>query len=532
MAGRKVGILAAFLTAISPSLIWLAQDVRNQYTMAMLFTSLATWLLINICKPTHSRSTRWNIGLWALYAILSAIAIYSHYFAVFALLAQSLYLWFVPERRRSLLPWIASGLAASFLFLPWLIAVLTGLLEAGQLSDPGSPDLAQYLVTAGRELITGATLAGRWTRWFVLAYAALVLAGYFALRRRKPGWAAMLIGWLVGALLIIFLIRFNRATFNAFYVSVAAPAWILLLAAGMGFFWQRGGWRRGLALASLIALLLATMVSLRNYYFDPAYSRTLGYREVAGVLQGEAQGGDIFIAHFPDPSLDYYLRDVPMPRQMFPEAAGQSPEEIERALTQVAEEYDRLWLVPYNRSVWDRENVVPNWLANNNLQEQETQLHRLDLNAYRPLHNSQDIIQPLDGRLSDELLLESAFVTINGRPVDFAQPLTVDAGSLIQTTLIWTTQEGTPRSYTAFVHLLAENGSLLAQHDGIPVDGTRPTSTWQAGEQLLDVHDLVVPDGVQGNGRLVIGLYDTETLQRQDLIPGQDALLLLETQTK
>jgi len=313
---------------------------------------------------------------------------------------------------------------------------------------------------------------------------------------------------------------------------VTAPAWILLLAAGFSSLWQRGGWRRGLVLAGFSVLLLATMVSLRNYYFDPAHSRTLGYRAVADLLQAEAQDGDVFIAHFPDPSLDYYLRDVPMPRQMFPAKVNQSAAEIEAALALAAEAHDRLWLVPYNRSVWDRENVVPRWLAGNNLQERETQLHRLNLNAYRPLHSAGDIVQPLDGALGDELLLEGAFVTVDGRALDMTQPVSLNAGANVQTTLIWSTIDGVPRGYTAFVHLLDESGFLLSQHDGVPVDGTRPTTTWQAGEQLLDVHDLVVPVGVQGNGRLVIGIYDSETLLRQELAPGQNAVQLLEIQFK
>ncbi len=410
--------------------------------------------------------------------------------------------------------------------------MLPELLDAGQLTDPGAPDLARYLVTAGKELIIGATLPGRWTRWLVLGLAAIALAGFISLRRKKQAWAAMLFGWLAGALLIIFLIRFSRSTFNAFYVSVAAPAWILLLTAGVSSLWQRGGWRRGIALAGLIALLLSNMASLRNYYFDPDHSRTQGYREVADLLQEEAEDGDIFIAHFPDPALDYYLRNVPMPRQMFPAAVDQSVEEIEMALAQAAGIHDRLWLVPYNRSVWDRENVVPRWLAANNLQEQQVQMHKLELQAFRPLHSSEDVVLPLDGALNDELLLESAFITIDGHPVGIPQSLTISAGSEIETTLIWSTLEGTPRSYTAFVHLLDENGVLLAQHDGIPLDGTRPTMTWQVGETLLDRHDLVLPDGVQGNGRLIVGLYDSETLQRQNLAPGQDSLQLLAIQFK
>ena len=532
MIDRRVGILAAFIAAISPSLIWLAQDVRNQYTLAILFTALATWLLVNNCKPEPNRSAMRAASLWGLYALAGALAMYSHYFALFALMAHGLFIWFVPERRRNLLPWIVSGLTAALLFLPWLLAAIGELVAAGQLSDPGMPDLATYLLKAGGELIIGATLPGRWTRWLILGITGIVLAGFFALRRKKPGWAAMLIGWLAGALLTIFLIRFSRSTFNTFYVSVAAPAWILLLSAGAMTLWRRKGWRRGLIIVGALVFLGAVMASLRNYYFDPDYSRTLGYRQVAAVLQDESEEGDIFIAHFPDPSFVYYLRDVGIERHLSPAKSGLSVQEIEADLAQLAAVNKRLWLVPYNRSVWDEENVVPRWLAANNLQEQKSALHRLELNAFRPLHSAGDLVLPLTGTVDQAVALEGALVTVNGRPLDGSQPVPVSAGSEMQITLIWNTLQGTSRSYTSFVHLLDQNGQLIAQHDGIPVGGTRPTMSWQAGETLLDVHDLLVPDGAQGYGRLLVGLYDSETLERQELKPGQDALLLLEIELR
>ncbi len=532
MIDRRVGILAAFIAAISPSLIWLAQDVRNQYTLSILFTSLATWLLVNNCRSKHNRSSLRLVASWGLYAILAALAMYGHYFALFALLAHGLYIWFAPDRRRNLLPWIASGLAAALLFLPWLLAAFGELVAAGQLSDPGTPDIANYLLKAGGELIIGASLPGRWTRWLILGITAVVLTGFFALRRSKPGWAAMLMGWLAGALLTIFLIRFSRSTFNTFYVSVTAPAWILLLSAGALALWRGRSWRRALIIAAAVVFLGAVLASLRNYYFDPDFSRTLGYRQVASALQAESEEGDIFIAHFPDPSFVYYLRDVGIERFLAPAKAGLSAQEIEAELAQLAEENRRLWLVPYHRSVWDRQDVVPRWLAANNLQEQKTQLGRLELNAFRPLHSADDLVLPLAGSVDQALTLESALVTVNGRPLDHRQPLPVSAGSEIQTTLIWTTLRETSQSYTAFVHLLDQNGQLLAQHDGIPVGGTRPTTTWRAGETLLDVHDLVVPEGAQGSGRLIVGLYDSETLDRQELRPGQDALQILEIELK
>jgi hypothetical protein len=251
---------------------------------------------------------------------------------------------------------------------------------------------------------------------------------------------------------------------------------------------------------------------------------------VAVFLQEEAADGDIFIAHFPDPALDYYLLDVPMPRRMFPATVDQSAAETEESLVQLAREYERLWLVPYHKSVWDRENVVPRWLANNNLQEQTAELHRMELNAFRPMHSSDDIVLPLNGGLHEQLKLEGAYVTVDGRPVDFNQSVAVDAGSELQITLIWAAGREPAGNYTVFIHLLDENGILLAQHDGIPVDGTRPTATWQEGELIIDVHNLVVPEGVHGTGQLVTGIYDSESLQRQELLPGQSALQILKIQ--
>ncbi len=427
MVGRTMGILAAILAAISPSLIWLAQDVRNQYTVAVLFTSLATWMLVILAKEMPERITRRTAVLWAVYAGLCAISIYSHYYALFAVLAHGLYLWFGPNRRRLLLPWIVCGIAVMLLFLPWLTLVLSELLQAGQLSDPDTPEFARYLVTMGSELVVGASLAGRWIRWLLLGMAALVLAGFLALRSRKPAWAALLAGWLGSAVLVIFLVRFSRSTFNAFYISVAAPAWMLLLAAGMGALWQRGRWRRALALIGAGALILATTASLRNYYFDPTYSRTLGYREVSVFLEAEAEAGDAFIAHFPDPSLDYYLKDSDIHRYLIPAKTGLSAQEVEMELARLAEKYKRLWFVPYHHSVWDPENEVAEWLVSHNLLEQEVELKRLTLAAYRPLHNVDAITEQIGLAVDDEMMLDGAFVKVDGRPVDSDQPVQVES---------------------------------------------------------------------------------------------------------
>ncbi len=535
MSGRRVGLLAALFSALSPSLIWLSQDVRNQYNLALLFTALATWLLVCISQSTRrgsdykSRKDFCNLPSWlgwSLYAVSAALAVYGHYYALFALLAHGFYLWFARVEWRKWAAWLASGIVALFLFLPWLTAVFNSLLSAGQLGDPGRPELARYLTTVGVEMLLGANLTSWQPRWLFLGGVILMLAGARVLWRQKPAWAAMLLGWLGMAALFIYLIRFSRSTFNPFYISVAAPAWWLLLAAALVWLWFKGRWQRVIAGLSVALWLGAVLLSLRNYYFDPTFSRTLGYRQAADIVAANVRAGDIFLAHFPDPALDYYLRHVDLPRQMLPAGPDAELNATEAALNRLAQDYSRIWFVPYDHSVWDSENSVPRWLAINMLQEASTPADRLTVERFRPLPAAEDVMQPLEQKLGEAVHLRAAYVTVNGRPVDLSFPVTLAGGDDVAVTLLWEAEQPIAESYTVFVHLLGSDGVLLAQHDGAPRNGALPTPLWSPGDRILDQHLLVVPDGVAGNGRFVVGLYNSDTLERLPLSNGGDAVEL------
>jgi hypothetical protein len=78
--------------------------------------------------------------------------------------------------------------------------------------------------------------------------------------------------------------------------------------------------------------------------------------------------------------------------------------------------------------------------------------------------------------------------------------------------LHWHALETPGRDYYAFVHLLDEDGNIVAQDDGPPGDGDLPTLGWLPGEYLLDPHLLQIPFGLPpGPYRLAVGLYDPAT---------------------
>lgn len=97
------------------------------------------------------------------------------------------------------------------------------------------------------------------------------------------------------------------------------------------------------------------------------------------------------------------------------------------------------------------------------------------------------------------------------------------AGDVLPLTLHWQAKAQPARDNKVFVHLVDAAGAIVAQRDAAPVDWTRPTSGWVEGEVVSDPQPLALPgDLPAGSYRLLVGLYDAETLQRLASPAGAD----------
>ena len=96
-------------------------------------------------------------------------------------------------------------------------------------------------------------------------------------------------------------------------------------------------------------------------------------------------------------------------------------------------------------------------------------------------------------------------------------PLVVPPGADIRVNLYWEALAAPDAERTVSLRIADENGRLLAQHDGWPVDNLKPTSWWQPGWQLRDSVFLTLdPDAAAGTASLYVLLYDSCSL---DIIP-------------
>ncbi len=75
-------------------------------------------------------------------------------------------------------------------------------------------------------------------------------------------------------------------------------------------------------------------------------------------------------------------------------------------------------------------------------------------------------------------------------------------------TLYWQARQPLSENYTVFIHALDQDGQLIAQNDGQPRNGDYPTSVWDTGEVVKDVHVLAWPPRT---ARVAVGLYVLET---------------------
>jgi hypothetical protein len=99
LASRRVGVILGALVAVNPMLVWFSQEARA-YSLLVL-TSVASVLLFVYALESP---TRRRLALWALAA---ALTLATHYFGLFLIAAEAI--WLLARWRRLREVWLALG---------------------------------------------------------------------------------------------------------------------------------------------------------------------------------------------------------------------------------------------------------------------------------------------------------------------------------------------------------------------------------------------------------------------------------------
>jgi hypothetical protein len=112
----------------------------------------------------------------------------------------------------------------------------------------------------------------------------------------------------------------------------------------------------------------------------------------------------------------------------------------------------------------------------------------------------------IDGNLDNKLDL-----------VGISQPQIADGA--VSFDAYWRATTKLTNSYTLFVQVLNDQGSLVGQVDTIPWSGGYPTSTWDPGQIVRDQYRVVLPANLPpGQYRIIAGAYSLQTMQRLQVL--------------
>jgi 4-amino-4-deoxy-L-arabinose transferase-like glycosyltransferase len=527
--GGWLGLLAALAAAANPLLVYYSQEARMYMLLALLGAGVF-WALpgrsdfLGVTPPGSATSGKYHLQEVS-YVLAATLGLWTHYsFAIVlaaangAWLGRWLWLRYARDPRatwRGLGGWIGLNLLPLLLFLPWLPTAINSVRNWPKGGVPVG--LAAGLAATLRTLVFGPLRSTPEPPWpWLLAGAALPLAGLLGLIRARLArrfawplalWLALPIGLMAG--LGLFTDAFLK------FLITAAPAWCLLLAS-VPLLTQRRTLCGGLA-AGVAACVLALALLLLPPYYRDANARD-NYQGVAAYLAavGDPQT-DLVILDAPGQQevWRYYDRGLPLlllPATRPPEAAA-----VEAALAEATAGRRNVYALFWATDEADPQQLVEGWLDRHAFKSLDTWQGNLRLAAYALA----DALQPVP--LTPAPLGAAIELAGQAQP---GNPQTVLPGDAALVQLRWHVLADVAQRLKVSVQLLDAADQVVAQRDGEPVGGSRPTDTWRAGEQILDNYALPLPLGTPpGEYRLLAALYDAQSGQRLQYAGG-DAVAL------
>jgi hypothetical protein len=169
LVSRRVGLIAAALVAVNPFLIWYSQEARS-YSLVTLFVAVGLWLFGRALAGERRALAGWGL--------LSALALATHYFALFVVVPEAVWLVArVRDRRRA----VAAALIPTFVLLAELPLLLA---QRGNGESAAQSAVVKRIVGVPKDLVVGFSFPSE--LFGSILASLLVVSGLVLLATRTP----------------------------------------------------------------------------------------------------------------------------------------------------------------------------------------------------------------------------------------------------------------------------------------------------------------------------------------------------------
>ena len=517
MAGRAAGLAAALFLALNGFSIWYAQETRMYALLALWGAAAALALDALLRRPTR--------GKVAALALLNAAGLWTHYSWPFMLLAQGLVALLclagaargTAARARLLAISAAMGLA-TLLFLPWLPTMLEGVT-----SWPGTGSAVALDTALGEifgRLVLGpsyGSLTPAWQLLVALAALPLLVAGAWPAWKRAMLWRSLFpLVWTLAPVVLFLALGLYREA-NLKFLLPAQAGFALWAGCGLGWLLQRGPPVSRLVALPVAATLAAGMAqSLAPLGHDAAWQRA-DYRRLVADISAGLRAEDLIILNAPNQLevFQYYYRGdapvLPMP----PGTGPVDPASQQQLREQIAGAR-HIFALYWGETERDPQQVVErdlNALAHVAGARWYGDVRLARYAGAQPLTLRREV----HARFGEHILLL--------RHARGAQP--PRPGAWLPLQLDWRADAPLRMRYKITLQLLDTDGRLVAQHDGEPLGGLAPTTSWTPGATVQDRRALIIPAALPpARYTLVLGLYTGDDAGRRLRVGDADHLVL------
>ncbi len=381
---RTQGLLCALLIAISPFHIWYSQEAR-MYSLLILLCTASVLFFVRFLK----RSPGWP-GLW--WTLMTALGLYTHYYALFVLVFQLLYLMLFWRRYRSLWPRVFRVLlVVVILVVPIVLLFFPGgryamVCAEGAGRNPlrlFSMPYTFFALSLGFSYGPSVAELHRLAAWSTLRpyllpvvlagtfYIGLFLLGLRSLWRDRHRLIFLLLYLFVPIVAAIVTILFMpQLSYNVRYVAMILPAYSFILARGL---WSPSN---RLVRWGLLALVLVFVsISLYHYYADERYHKE-DFRTAVDIISRQDCPGDVILATHLRPIKYYYRGDLLIHNLLW------SPGFYRRMIDVRLQRYQRAWVLISRHWISDPQGKMLEHLRGKYTAVQETTFTGLYLGLF------------------------------------------------------------------------------------------------------------------------------------------------------
>jgi len=253
LAGARVGLVAAALAALNPILVWYSQEARA-YALVLLLAGLS---FLFFCRLLTGDMRRRMLVAWA---VASALALATHYFAAFLVAAEGVWLLASAANRRPVAVALAGVGAVELALLPLLLHQRS--LALADFIDETS--LAYRLARTPKQFLVGFDAPGEVVTAVVAGLLVLLGAWLLWSRGDERERRAARIGLGVGGTLLVAPVLLALAGVDYFDTRNVLIAWLpLVVALAAGFGAERAG-RAGITAAVALIVVSGSTVLFVN----------------------------------------------------------------------------------------------------------------------------------------------------------------------------------------------------------------------------------------------------------------------------